>query len=129
MWKETIIIIIILIIVIGGNLLAQSYTKNSVEMMNEKIDILSEILVDQDNAKKEIKQKYEQIIYICDDRFKILAYYIEHDELEKVKTELVVLGANIEVEEYEKGLEELEKCKYILEHIQEKEEFSLMNVF
>ena len=64
-----------------------------------------------------------------EDRFKVLAYYIEHDELEKVKTELVILGANIEVEEYEKGLEELEKSKYILEHIQEKEEFSLMNVF
>lgn len=128
MFKEFTIIICIILAVIGGNIFSQNYTKNSVEMVTQKIEELSEILINTDD-KELMKEKHQDILDTWESRFKILAYYIEHDELEKVKTELVILGANIEVEEYEKGLEELEKCKYILEHIEEKEEFSLMNVF
>ena len=58
-----------------------------------------------------------------------LAYYIEHDELEKVETELYTLNANIDTNEYEQGIEKIEKCKFILRHIQNKEAFNLRNIF
>lgn len=128
MKKEYIIIICIIVVVIGGNLFAQKYTEKSVEMMSDKIEEMIPDIIEGNNDDL-IKQKYEKISQIWESRFTVLAYYIEHDELEKVKTELVTLQANLEVREYEKGLEELEKCKYILEHIEEKENFALMNVF
>lgn len=129
MLKEIIIIACILVIVIGGNVFTQIYTKRSVELMNVEIDKLSDKLVKDGVSLQDMEENYNKIIQIWEERFEILAYYIEHDELEKVKTELVVLGANMKVGDYEKGLEELEKCKFILEHIEQKEEYSLMNVF
>ena len=104
MFKEFTIIICIIFVVIGGNIFSQNYTKNSVKMVTEKIEKLSEDLINSSD-KEVIKEEHQDILDTWERRFKVLAYYIEHDELEKVKTELVILGANIEVEEYEKGLE------------------------
>ena len=58
-----------------------------------------------------------------------LAYYIEHDELEKVETGLTGLKASLAVEDYEAGVVELEKAIYLLEHIKEKQVFSFINIF
>lgn len=129
MWKEITIISVILIIVIGGDIFTHNYTKKSVEMMHEQIDDLTTDLINNIDNEELVESKYNNILSLWEDRFKVLAFYLEHDELEKIKTELVALKANLDVGEYEKGVEELEKCKYILEHVQEKEQFSLMNVF
>ena len=128
MWKEITIISVILIIVIGGDIFTHNYTKKSVEMMHEQIDDLTTDLINNIDNEELVESKYNNILSLWEDRFKVLAFYLEHDELEKIKTELVALKANLDVGEYEKGVEELEKCKYILEHVQEKEQFSLMNV-
>ena len=58
-----------------------------------------------------------------------MAIYIEHDELEKVKTDMVALEGFIEVEDYETGINELNKSVYVLQHISDKYSFSLVNVF
>ena len=58
-----------------------------------------------------------------------MAYYIEHDELEKVKTAITSIKSYVEVKEYNQSLESIDKCKYILEHIQESQRLSLDNIF
>ncbi len=58
-----------------------------------------------------------------------MAYYIEHDELEKVKTALTAIKSYVEVEEYNQSVESIDKCIYILEHIKESEKLSLDNIF
>ena len=55
--------------------------------------------------------------------------YIEHDELEKVETELTGLRAYIEKEEYYEALPEIDKSAYILEHIKDKSALNLKNIF
>ena len=35
----------------------------------------------------------------------------------------------MQTKEYENGIEDLKKAKYILEHIKEREKFNLVNVF
>ena len=45
------------------------------------------------------------------------------------KTDLVALEGCIEVEDYDTSINELNKCVYILEHIKQKHEFSLINIF
>ena len=58
-----------------------------------------------------------------------LAYYIEHDELEKVDTAIVSLKSFIETDDYSSAIAELDKGKFILEHIQKKYAFNLENIF
>ena len=62
-------------------------------------------------------------------KYDVLAYYIEHDELEKVEIQLTSINANIKVNDYDKSIEELEKCKFILEHIKDKDSLKLVNIF
>ena len=58
-----------------------------------------------------------------------MAYYIEHDELEKVRTNLTELKSHTETEEYEEAINDLDKSVFVLEHIEEKSEFNLKNIF
>ena len=58
-----------------------------------------------------------------------LAYYIEHNELEKVEDNLTALDSLSETEEYADAIKELDKCVFILKHIQEKYAFNLENIF
>ena len=58
-----------------------------------------------------------------------LAYFIEHDELEKVETELTSLESYIKTEEYKHGVPELEKGIFILNHIKEKFKLDIKNIF
>lgn len=129
MWKEIIIIITILIIVVSGEFITQNNTKKSIEDVIDKIDLLIEDILNEKYDSFEINKKYSDILNTWDKYYEVLSFYIEHDELEKVKTEFVALKANIDVEEYEKGLEELSKSRYILEHIQSKEQVCLKNIF
>ena len=52
--------------------------------------------------------------------FEKLAYYIEHDELEKVDTNLIGLKSYIETEEESDAVSELEKSVFVLKHIEDK---------
>ena len=54
---------------------------------------------------------------------------MEHDELEKVGNSLTALEAHIEVKEYNDAIENLDESIFILQHIQEKERFSIRSIF
>ncbi len=128
MTKECIICIIIIIIIISLNIITQNYTKQSVEQINEDLEELKGKLEENSN-KKEIQENIESIMEEWKKKFNILAYFIEHDELEKAETELTGLKANIEVEEYEQAVTELEKAEFILNHIKDKFKLEIKNVF
>lgn len=131
MLKELIISIIIILLIFIGNGVTESYTKQSVEDTTNKLEELREEIIKEENeieqekAKKMINEVHEK----WDEKYKKLAYYIEHDELEKVETELTGLRSYIEKEEYSEALPELDKSVFILEHIKDKTAFNLMNIF
>ena len=58
-----------------------------------------------------------------------LAYFIEHDELEKAETDMVALKGSVNVKEYEMAVSELDKSVYVLQHIEDKYKFELVNIF
>ena len=133
MLKETCIIFIIIIFVITLNTIAQKYTDKTFEAISADLEELgNEFKTEEEKDKVDgeameekldiVKEKWEQ-------RYKILAYYIEHDELEKVYTSIVALDGLLNLEEYGNAIAELEKIKYTLEHIKEKYTFTLMNIF
>ncbi|MCI8470198.1 MAG: DUF4363 family protein [Clostridia bacterium] len=129
MLKETMICIIIVIAIIFGNNVTQSYTKESVsELSSELMTLRGELT--QDNVENEKLRKQAETIYQqWEKRHDKLAYFIEHDELEKVETEFIALKSYIETEDYEESISELDKSVFILKHIEDKYAFNLQNVF
>lgn len=127
MYKEIIIIIVAITLVISLDIVTNNYTKETVEIMREKLTILREYIFEEN--KEESDLQIPDIEKEWDERYKILAFYLEHDELEKVNTELTSIKAFLDMEEYSECMNSLDKCVFILEHIQEKEETSLKSVF
>ena len=58
-----------------------------------------------------------------------LEYFIEHDELEKVSSEIYIIKGNIEQEKYEDDIPEIENAKFILNHLEDKYKFMFKNLF
>lgn len=128
MKKEIIICLVIIIAVIILNIVTINYTKDSVESLKVQLsdikeDIKKEYDVDSINEKiAELRSSWEE-------RYEKLAYYIEHDELEKAHLYIEGLDSNVNSNEYSQAIDELDKCVYILEHIKDKYSLNLKNIF
>ena len=129
MYKEWIICIIVILLVVITNIITQNYTENSVEFMNGKLEVLKEELLKEELEKKNVQNQMEDVMNKWKEKYEKLAFFIEHDELEKVETGLTSLKANIEVEQYEECIPDLEKSIFILNHIKEKFKFNIKNIF
>lgn len=129
MYKEILIIIIIILVILSLNIITQNYTKDSVAILSENLIRMKEDFLQEEKSQEKLNQDIANTFQEWDKRHDTLAYYIEHDELEKVETDLTMVRSNIETGEYEQGVEHLDSCIFLLEHIQDKEAFNLKNIF
>ena len=129
MKKELIICIFIIMLIIILNIITQNYTKECVSQMNERLDILKEASLEEQIEEKNIISEIQNIENRWSEFHEKLAYYIEHDELEKVETKIYAIKGLAETKKYEEIIPELEECTFILEHIQDKTKLNIKNVF
>lgn len=129
MLKETIICIVIVIAIIWGDKTTQDYTMESVGELSTKLIELRESSNPDNLGEEELRKEAENIYQEWEKRHEKLAYYIEHDELEKVETELVAMKSNVQTGNYEELVSGLDKSIFILKHIEDKYAFNLQNVF
>ena len=139
MKKELIICIFIIVLIIVTNIITQNYTKNSVNKMSETLDVVSQIVCDNISNKtntesssidkNKIKEEVDNLENTWNELQEKLAYYIEHDELEKVETQIYAIKGFYEIEKYDEIVPEVEKCSFILKHIEEKTKLSIKNIF
>ena len=127
MLKEIIISILVIVQIFTLDFFLQNYIKDSVEVMTGKLEILRENLLKKDeeailNNMQDINNNWEDIQYK-------LSFFIEHNEIEKVKTNLVALEGDIQVKQYDVSISELNKSIFVLEHISDKYAFNLVNIF
>ena len=127
--KEIIICIVIILCIIITNIILDNYTNYAVELMDEKLEKLGEKVKEDELDKENVNKELEDSMNSWKEVYEKLAYFIEHDELEKVETELTDLKANIEEENYEEVIPKIEKSIFILNHIREKFRLNLKNVF
>lgn len=125
MKKELIICLIIIFMIIIGDIVLKNYTNNSLGLISQNLEDLKDNLDDKDKSK----EKIEDINNAWNEKFNILTCYLEHDELEKVKTQLVIITAGIDVNDTEYVNEEISRAIYILEHIEDKNNFKIDNIF
>ena len=127
MFKEIIICLIIVIGIVGLEIFTQNFTTKTVNEITGIFNKIEENISRKDEEQindeiKDIGEKWEE-------KQKKLAYYIEHDELEKVHTAIVIMKSYAETKDYSNSMAALKEGKFVLEHIQEKNSFNLQNIF
>lgn len=125
--KEILIIFIVLILVISLDIVTNNYTIYAGDELSKELSSLRKYIEKKDNDN--IEKGMKKIVNNWDGYKKKLSYYMEHDELEKVGSGLTALKAHIDMEEYADSIENLEECIFILQHIEEKERFSIGSLF
>ena len=132
MKKEIIICTIVILIVVMGNIITQNYTKKCVSSLNEQLSEIKESITIEnksDEEKTKLVTKSNDIKKAWDEMQELLCFYVEHDELEKVETQLFLLEGEMETELYADAIPEIEKCIFILEHIEDKTALTIKNIF
>lgn len=129
MYRELVISALIIVSIFIFDRITQNYTDI---VINDAIQDLNMI---KQNIKEEIIGNKE-IVKKCNEKYqkwlgyhKCLAFYIEHNELEKVETNYVAGKSLIETKKYEEAMSELEKTIFVMRHINDKYAINLENIF
>ena len=126
-FKEYVIIAVIVVIILltdywtDKNLSdATRFLKDSMIEIEQKVkdENMNEAQDEFFNVKEEWKSRGEK-----------LALFVEHNELEKVNKNVELLVANFESGDKDELLENVADLKFILEHIEEKNQLKLKNIF
>lgn len=129
MWKEFIICSVILILILVGNYIAQNFTTKSVDQLNLQLDELEALISNENTNEEKVKSKMNEIKDNWNKIYKKLAYYLEHNELEKVAMNLTSLESFVKTSEYADSINELQETKFVLQHIKDKYGIILVNIF
>ena len=137
--KEVILIIIILISIIILDFVTNYISEKSVKEIMAKLDEIS-ILIEtakyQNNqnelsseTEKNLEEKVSNLKNEWNNKQNKLSMVVEHDELEKVTINIVLLDENIKNLEFVNAQEDEAEVKYWLNHFKEKEKLNLKNIF
>lgn len=129
MHKELIISIVIVISIFALNFITQSYTDKTVTEVKECLEKVKEELTKEEpdfekaiiSADKAF-EKWEEL----DDK---MVLYIEHNEIEKVTTAITSTVSLTKMKDEGQAVDSIDRCKYLLEYIDEREKFTLDNIF
>ena len=132
MQKEIFIVIIIIIAIVSIDVLTNNYTKKNFGRIDEKLEEIKQIglrLINEDDTEDELKNKLGELEKDWHNINSKTAFFLVHDELEKINSSMIKFKSYFELEEYTEAIPELENCKFILKHLQDKEAIDLINLF
>ena len=129
MRREAVITILIILVIIIGEYLTQRYSEETLGGVQDSLGELKEEILSSEIEVSELIDKTNQIYNKWEEDNELLSYYLEHNELEKVNTQIVLVRGFLESDTPEDSIPEIEEGIYILEHIKEKEKLSIKNVF
>lgn len=127
MYKEITITILIVLLILGLDIITNNYTLNSTNSLSGQLEELREEIKEKNTNNLEVK--INEILSNWKKHYNVMAYYLEHDELEKVETELTMLKADIENKRYDECINEIDTSIFILKHIEDKEKFTIQSIF
>ena len=129
MYKELVISIILVCLIFIGDYFTQNYTKKTIKSINLNLSELKKELVAENVDINKISENIENLEKNWEKSNKKLAYFIEHDELEKVENNLVGCKSYLKSYEFIEGKEKIDEISFILKHIEDKNRFNLKNLF
>ena len=128
MFKEIFICILILSMIFVGNYITQSYTLKSVNEISSNLVEIKDEMQKENIERKKVNDKIGEMSNNLERRHDKLSYYIEHNEIEKLETELTSLKSYVEVEQYDEAINEIDRALFLLNHIKDKYEFNMKTV-
>lgn len=127
MKKEVIIVIIILVLIIILNIITQKYTNIKMTELTDMLSKVKELLIAE--SVEEAKKEMEKVQDEWDNIKEKFVIYLEHNELEKVEMYIIETKSHIETDEISMAIQSVDTCTFVIDHIKEKYEFSLKNIF
>jgi peptidoglycan hydrolase CwlO-like protein len=126
MKKLILAVVILLVIIFSGILSLNLYSKTS-RQLSKMVDSTYDFVNsgNWDGATKEV----ENIEKAWDKIEGVWAVLIDHFEIDNIEMSLKKSKRYIETKDLPLSLAELENLKFMVEHIYEKEKFSLENIF
>lgn len=124
--KEVIISGIIIAVIVAGNILTGNFIDSKLDHIIGLLDEINPILEEEDYEKA--GKKITEIREYLDESETLLSCYIEHDELEKVQTSLVLLESYIKLGDDE-AFSEANQMSFVIKHIEEKDDLKIKNIF
>ncbi len=128
MFKEIFICILILSMIFVGNYITQSYTLKSVNEISSNLVEIKDEMQKENIESKKVNDKIGEMSNNLERRHDKLSYYTEHNEIEKLETELTSLKSYVEVEQYDEAINEIDRALFLLNHIKDKYEFNMKTV-
>ena len=129
MKKELIITVIIVIGIFITSFITKNYTSKSFAEIDEDLNNIKNDIINETKDNEELISDVQSIYEKWEKKYKYLAYYLEHNELEKVNTQLQLLKGHLEGDDTKEGIPEIEDCLYLLKHLKEKQMLNLSNIF
>lgn len=129
MYKEVIISIVIAVVIFGLNYVTQNYTEYAVNETKQYLSNTKEELIkeqpDYEMALKKANETFDKWEELDD----TIALYIEHAEIEKIKTAIISMRSFIEMKDDSQAVDSIDRCDYILDNVKQREQFSIDNIF
>lgn len=100
-------------------------------------NLVNDTLIELENLKNDLKEENFENSLKKSEKLKEkwfnyenqLAFFIEHDELEKISLKIAIILENSTNKEYKTALEDVIETTYLLEHVKDKLKLKLKNVF
>ena len=127
MLKELIICIIIVVSIISLDVVTQNFTEQTIGEITGDFEVLKKTILN--GNIEEMKKQADGINNKLEGKNEKLAYFIEHDELEKVSNAIIEMKSHIETETFSDAIAELEEGIFVLKHIEERNALDLKNIF
>ncbi len=123
--KPLLISILIIIFVIILDFITVNNTKNTVKYLNEKLEDIDYLL-----SQGEIPiDKSDELVEEWEKSSVLLSYYLEHDEIEKIGGNILLIQKQIEIEDTDDARQSITETKFLFEHIEEKQILNIENFF
>ena len=109
MKKEIIIILFIIVAITVLHIITQTSSSNFFESISEELTSLEDKIVDDNVDDTETNKIIDELQDKWREKYDLYACFIEHDELEKVSTQLISISANLRIKNYDRSVDEIEK--------------------
>lgn len=129
--RDIIIIITLIAIIFGGGIFAKKYLdKIANKISKELIELKENIIIARETGNtNQIIQQISEVEKDWEEASNIWSIIVIHQEIDNVESAIIKAKACIENGELEDALQEIELANFFVNHVKEREEVSLKNIF
>ncbi len=125
--KEYLIVLMILVIIFLIDFMTNKSLGKSTEWMRNGIESVEKKVKEQN--QEEAKNEFYELEGRWKDDVSRLALFVEHNELEKISGDIVLIESNFDTGDTDELFQNISDLKFMLEHIEEKNQLKWKNLF